>query len=46
MKREDSLKIAVLGAGCIGAWVGGRLAASGCRVTLIGRPRLRDQLAA
>jgi 2-dehydropantoate 2-reductase len=46
MNREDSLKIAVLGAGCIGAWVGGRLAASGSQVTLIGRPRLREQLAA
>lgn len=32
----------VLGAGCIGAWVGGMLARAGCAVTLVGRPRLAD----
>lgn len=35
-------RVTVLGAGCIGAWVGGMLARAGCVVTLIGRPRLRD----
>ncbi|HEY6038352.1 MAG TPA: 2-dehydropantoate 2-reductase [Kofleriaceae bacterium] len=38
------MKIAVLGAGAIGCWVGGRLAASGEDVTLIGRPRVLDEL--
>jgi 2-dehydropantoate 2-reductase len=35
-----TLHIAVMGAGCIGGWVGARLAAGGARVTLIGRRRL------
>jgi len=39
-----SLKVAVMGAGCIGAWVGARLAAVGAQVTLIGRARLRDSI--
>jgi 2-dehydropantoate 2-reductase len=37
--------IAVFGAGAIGCWVGGRLAAGGARVTLIGRTRLLGELA-
>jgi 2-dehydropantoate 2-reductase len=37
-------RIAVLGAGAIGCWVGGRLAAGGSEVTLIGRPRVIDEL--
>lgn len=37
--------IAVFGAGAIGCWVGGKLAASGAEVTLIGRPRMLDPLA-
>jgi 2-dehydropantoate 2-reductase len=36
--------IAVFGAGSIGCWVGGRLAAGGADVTLIGRPRVMDEL--
>ena len=36
--------IAIFGAGAIGCWVGGRLAAGGARVTLIGRPRVLDEL--
>jgi len=36
--------VAVFGAGAIGCWVGGRLAAAGTRVTLIGRPRVLDEL--
>lgn len=35
-----TLHIAVMGAGCIGGWVGTRLAGGGARVTLIGRARL------
>src|ERR1051325_4974837 len=37
-------RIAVFGAGAIGCWVGGRLAAGGAHVTLIGRPRVLDEL--
>ena len=41
------LRIGVLGAGSIGCYVGGRiLAADAADVVLVGRPRLRDQLAA
>ncbi len=36
----------VLGAGAIGCYVGGRLAAAGERVTLVGRPRVIDPIAA
>ena len=39
------MKIAVFGAGAIGCWVGGRLAAGGADVTLIGRPRVMAELA-
>ncbi|HEY1815361.1 MAG TPA: 2-dehydropantoate 2-reductase [Kofleriaceae bacterium] len=38
------MKIAVLGAGAIGCWIGGRLAAAGEDVTLIGRPRVMAEL--
>ena len=37
-------RVAVLGAGAIGCWVGGRLAAGGADVTLIGRPRVIGEL--
>lgn len=37
--------IAVFGAGAIGCWVGGKLAAGGADVTLVGRARLMDELA-
>jgi 2-dehydropantoate 2-reductase len=37
-------RIAVFGAGAIGCWIGGRLAAGGAEVTLIGRPRVLDEL--
>ena len=37
--------IAVFGAGAIGCWVGGRLAAAGAEVTLIGRARVLGELA-
>jgi len=37
-------RIAVFGAGAIGCWVGGRLAAGGADVVLVGRPRVLDEL--
>jgi 2-dehydropantoate 2-reductase len=37
-------RIVVFGAGAIGCWVGGRLSAGGADVTLIGRPRVIDEL--
>ncbi len=37
--------IAFFGAGAIGCWVGGRIAAAGIDVTLIGRPRVMSELA-
>ncbi|MFN0253570.1 MAG: 2-dehydropantoate 2-reductase [Kofleriaceae bacterium] len=43
--RDVPLEVAVFGAGAIGCWVGGRLAAGGANVTLIGRPRVLDELA-
>lgn len=36
----------VLGAGAIGCYIGGRLAAGGRRVTLVGRPRIVEALSA
>jgi 2-dehydropantoate 2-reductase len=39
------LKILVVGAGAIGCFVGGRLAAAGHAVTLVGRPALMDKIA-
>ncbi|CAN5620871.1 2-dehydropantoate 2-reductase [soil metagenome] len=38
------MKLAVFGAGAVGCWIGGRLAAGGTDVTLIGRPRVLDEL--
>src|SRR5688572_23317601 len=40
-----NVTIAIFGAGAIGCWVGGRLAAAGANVTLIGRPRVLGELA-
>jgi 2-dehydropantoate 2-reductase len=37
-------RIAVVGAGAIGCWVGGRLRASGVDVCLVGRPRVLNAL--
>lgn len=42
--RYGRAVIAVFGAGAIGCWIGGKLAASGQDVTLIGRPRIAAQL--
>ena len=36
--------VCIFGAGSIGCYVGGRMAAAGCNVTLIGRERLRLEL--
>jgi len=41
----EAPKIVVFGAGAIGCWVGGTLAAGGARVTLVGRARVMDELA-
>ncbi len=38
-------RIVVFGAGAIGCWVGGRLAAGGSDITLIGRPRVMSECA-
>lgn len=46
MDKAASAKIAVLGAGLIGTYVGGRLAAAGADVTLIGRPRGLEEIRA
>jgi 2-dehydropantoate 2-reductase len=42
--RADVPRIAVFGAGSIGCWLGGRLAAGGADVTLIGRARVIEEL--
>ena len=39
------MSVVVVGAGCIGGWVGGRLAAAGVPVTLIGRQTLQAAVA-
>jgi 2-dehydropantoate 2-reductase len=39
------MRFVVLGAGVIGCYVGGRLAAAGQTVTLVGRPRLTEAMA-
>ncbi len=44
MDETASPKIAVLGAGLIGVYVGGLLAAAGADVTLIGRARVLDEV--
>ena len=40
------MNFVILGAGAIGCYIGGRLAAGGRRVTLVGRPHTVDSLAA
>lgn len=40
------MRVGVLGAGSIGAYLGGRLAAAGVEVTLVGRPALAEAVAA
>ena len=41
MKKKQ---FCVFGAGNIGCYIGGRLAATGCRVTFIGRKHIREEL--
>ncbi len=43
---QTMLKILIIGAGAIGCFVGGRLAAAGQAVTLLGRSALMDKIAA
>ena len=43
--RGRALRVGVYGAGAIGTFVGGRLAAAGVDVTLVGRPRVLDPIA-
>jgi 2-dehydropantoate 2-reductase len=43
---KERLHVGVMGAGAVGIFVGGRLAAAGHRVTLVGRPRVLDPIAA
>ena len=40
------MRIAIFGAGAVGCYLGGCLAASGAQIVFIGRPRLRDEVAA
>ncbi len=44
MHDKDRLSVAVMGAGLIGCYIGGALAAGGARVTLIGRPTYMDAI--
>ncbi len=43
---KEPLRVGVMGAGAVGIFVGGRLAAAGHHVTLVGRPRVLDPIAA
>lgn len=43
---SEPLRIVVVGAGAVGGWAGGRLALAGHHVTLVGRQRLADAVAA
>ncbi|MFH2064240.1 MAG: 2-dehydropantoate 2-reductase [Pseudomonadota bacterium] len=40
----EKKRICIFGAGSIGCYVGGRLAAAGCDVTLIGRKRIHEEI--
>ncbi|WP_109527307.1 MULTISPECIES: 2-dehydropantoate 2-reductase [Nocardia] len=40
------MNVVVLGAGSIGIYVGGKLAAAGAKVTFVGRPRMLDEITA
>ncbi|MEV6772118.1 2-dehydropantoate 2-reductase [Nocardia sp. NPDC051030] len=41
-----TFRVTVLGAGSIGVYVGGKLAAAGADVTFVGRPRMLDEITA
>ena len=38
--------VCILGAGSVGCYLGGRLLATGARLHFVGRPRIRDEVAA
>lgn len=44
MSSNNQLSIAIFGAGSIGCFLGGCLAAAGAKVTLIGRPRILKEI--
>ena len=44
MSQTTKQRVCIFGAGSVGCYVGGRMAATGCPVTLIGRERLRLEL--
>jgi len=44
MSKSDKLKVAILGAGSIGCYVGGQLTSAGIDVVLIGRERMRGAI--
>lgn len=46
MKQKINHKIAIIGAGSIGCYVGGRLAAAGASVNLVGRARIGEAITA
>ena len=46
MQEDIPGEVLVMGAGTIGCFIGGRLAAAGVPVTFVGRPRVLDKLAA
>ncbi|HEY1957710.1 MAG TPA: 2-dehydropantoate 2-reductase [Polyangiaceae bacterium] len=39
------MRVGIFGAGAIGCYLGGRLASSGASVAIVGRPRIRDEIA-
>ncbi len=41
-----TFRVTVLGAGCVGIFVGGKLAAAGADVTFVGRPRVVESISA
>lgn len=45
-RRDAPAAVLVMGAGAVGCWIGGHLAASGAPVTFVGRPRVLDALRA
>ena len=43
---DDELRVSIIGAGSIGCYIGGRLAAAGARVHLVGRARIGREIEA
>ena len=44
-RRDGAAAVAVMGAGSVGCWVGGRLPAAGTPVLFVGRPRVLERCA-